>query len=250
MTRSASATARATAARVAGQRHDAALVDLVDPAEAIEVLVEQQHLGLHALRDPRRVPPDVAGAEHHDARRPHAGCAAHEDARARRGAVRGSARRPAEPCGPRPRSSARAAGARRARGLHGLVRDTGGARVEQRVGDVGVRREVQVREQREVRGAGTRTRCAAVPSPSSRCRRGPTPLRRSATISAPTAAVVVVGDARVDAGAALDRRRSTPWFAISCTPSGVIATRCSSVFTSLGTPTVITRGRQPSWPRQ
>ena len=56
---------------VAGERHDPSSMDLVDPAQAVEVLVEQEHLGLHALRDPRRVPPDVAGAEHHDPRRTH-----------------------------------------------------------------------------------------------------------------------------------------------------------------------------------
>ena len=60
---------------VAGEGHDPALVDLVDPPEPVEVLVEQQHLGLHALRDPRCVPPDVARAEHDDPRRADAGCA-------------------------------------------------------------------------------------------------------------------------------------------------------------------------------
>ena len=67
-------------AAVARQRHDPALVDLVDPAQPVEVLVEQQHLGLHALRDPRRVPADVAGAEHDDAAGPHAGRAAEQHA--------------------------------------------------------------------------------------------------------------------------------------------------------------------------
>ena len=69
-------------AAVGGQRHDAALVDLVDEAEPVEVLVEQVDLGLHAGRDPRRVPADVAGAEHDDARRLHAGRAAEQHAAA------------------------------------------------------------------------------------------------------------------------------------------------------------------------
>ena len=43
-------------------------------------LSSRMHLGLHALRDPRRVPADVAGAEHDDARRAHAGHAAEQHA--------------------------------------------------------------------------------------------------------------------------------------------------------------------------
>src|SRR5581483_11484172 len=69
-------------AAVAGQRHDPSLVDLVDPAKPFEVLVEQEHLGFHALRDPRRVPTDVAGTEHDDARGTHAACASEEHAAA------------------------------------------------------------------------------------------------------------------------------------------------------------------------
>ena len=65
---------------VARERLDAALVDLVDPAEPVDVLVEQEHLGFHALRDPRGVPTDVARAQHHDTRGPHARCAAEEHA--------------------------------------------------------------------------------------------------------------------------------------------------------------------------
>ena len=40
----------------------------------------QHDLGLHAGGDPRRVPADVAGAEHDDLRRPHARRAAHQHA--------------------------------------------------------------------------------------------------------------------------------------------------------------------------
>ena len=67
-------------AAVRRQRHDAAAVDLVDPAQAVEVLVDEHDLGLHAGGDPRRVPADVAGAEHHDLRRAHARRAAQQHA--------------------------------------------------------------------------------------------------------------------------------------------------------------------------
>src|SRR3546814_7911870 len=59
---------------------DAALVDLVDEPQAIEVLVEQVHLGLHARRDPRGAPADVAGTHHHYAPRLHPGRAAEQHA--------------------------------------------------------------------------------------------------------------------------------------------------------------------------
>ena len=112
ITRSASATARVDRAPVARERHDAALVDLVDPAQPVEVLVEQDDLGLHALRDPRRVPADVAGAEHDDARRAHAGGAAEQHAAAAVLALEEVRADLRAPSAPRPRSSARAAAAR------------------------------------------------------------------------------------------------------------------------------------------
>ncbi len=55
-------------------------MDLVDPPQPIDVLVEQDDLGLHAGRDPRRVPPDVAGAEHDDPTRADTGRATEENA--------------------------------------------------------------------------------------------------------------------------------------------------------------------------
>ena len=151
MTRSASATARVDRAAVARERHDAALVDLVDPAQPVEVLVEQQHLGLHALRDPRRVPTDVARAEHDDARRAARRARRRAARRAHRARARGSARRSAAPCGPRPRSSARAAAARPSASctVSYAMPGRAGARAE-RVGDVGVRGEVEVGEEHEV----------------------------------------------------------------------------------------------------
>ncbi len=65
-------------APVGGQGHDPALVDLVDPPQAVEVLVEEDDLGLHALGDPGRVPPHVARAQHHHPGRAHAGGAAQQ----------------------------------------------------------------------------------------------------------------------------------------------------------------------------
>ena len=80
ITRSASATARATAPRLLASVMMRPLWIWSTQRKPIEVLVEQQHLGLHALRDPRRVPADVARAEHDDARGPHAGRAAEQHA--------------------------------------------------------------------------------------------------------------------------------------------------------------------------
>ena len=104
------------------EREDPALVDLVDPPQPIDVLVEQDDLGLHARRDPRRVPADVAGAEHDDPAGAHAGRAAEQDAataarllevvRARLG--RHASGDLAHGCEQRQRSVG---------GLHGLVRD-------------------------------------------------------------------------------------------------------------------------------
>ena len=74
-----------------------------------------------------------------------------------------------------------------------------------------------------------------------RCRRVPTRPPRSARDLRPDRAVVVVADARVRRPRRVSTTTVTPWLAISCTPSGVIATRCSSVLTSRGTPTVLIR---------
>ena len=64
----------------ARERADAAAVDLIDPAEPVDVPVEHQDLGLHALRDPGRAPADGAGAQHDDASGLHARCAAEQHA--------------------------------------------------------------------------------------------------------------------------------------------------------------------------
>ena len=97
------------------QRHDPAAVDLVDPAQPVEVLVDQHDLGLHAGGDPRRVPADVAGAEHDDLRRPHARAPRPSARRGRPCGAPGSGRPAAAPAARRPRSSGRAAAARRRR---------------------------------------------------------------------------------------------------------------------------------------
>ena len=134
---------------VGGQRHDPSLVDLVDPAQPVEVLVEQQHLGLHAGRDPRRVPTDVAGAEDHHPRRAHAGGTAHQHPAAAVVALqelgphlRGQ---PSGDLGHGGQERQRAVGL-----LHRLVGDARRPGAEQRLGHVRVGREVEVGEQREV----------------------------------------------------------------------------------------------------
>ena len=124
-------------------------MDLVDPPQAVEVLVEQHHLGLHAGRDPGCVPADVAGTEHDDFRGTHAGRSAHQDA--------APSVVPFQVVGARLRRQASGDLAHRGQewerpvgGLHGLVRDPGGARLDQRRTDGRIRREVEEREQREV----------------------------------------------------------------------------------------------------
>ena len=117
-------------AAVRRQRHDAALVDLVDPPEPVDVLVEQEHLGLHALRDPRAVPPDVARAEHHDPRRPDAGDPAEQHAPAAELALE----EPGADLGGHPARDLAHRGEQgeRAVDLDGLVGDAGRAVLEQR----------------------------------------------------------------------------------------------------------------------
>ena len=134
---------------VARQRHDPALVDLVDPAQTIEVPVEEQDLRLHALRDPRRVPADVARAEHDDARGTHAGRTAHQDPATSRAALE-EVRTNLWCHASGDLAHRREQRKRCRRELHGLVRDPGGAGGEQRIRDGGVGGKVQVREEREV----------------------------------------------------------------------------------------------------
>ena len=67
-------------APVGGEGGDPAHLDLVDEAQAIDVAVEQVDLGLQPGGHPRRVPPDVAGAEHHHPGGTHAGCPTHQHA--------------------------------------------------------------------------------------------------------------------------------------------------------------------------
>ena len=131
------------------QRHDPAAVDLVDPAQSVEVLVDQDDLGLHAGRDPRGVPPDVARPQHDDLRRAHARRPAHQHAAAavvplqEVGAL--LRRQP-------PGDLAHRGQQRQGPGLqlHRLVGQRRGAGGDERLGDVGVGGEVEVGEQREV----------------------------------------------------------------------------------------------------
>ena len=69
-------------AAVRGQGDHTTFLDLIDPAKAVDVLVEQHDLGLHARCDPRRVPAHVAGPEYHDFGWSNAGCATQQHAAA------------------------------------------------------------------------------------------------------------------------------------------------------------------------
>ena len=146
MTRSASRTARSHLVRVARHGLQVALVDAVGLAQPLHVLVQQQHLGLHAERDRRGVHPADPGAEHDDLRGVDPGHAAHEHAapaaaplQAVRPHLRGH---PPGDLAHRRQQRQRAVGQ-----LHRLVRDRGGARRQQRVGAGTRRGQVQVGEQ-------------------------------------------------------------------------------------------------------
>ena len=80
MTRSASATARSTAPRLDASVMIRPLWIWSTKRSRSRLRSSRQDLGLHARGDPRRVPPDVAGAEHDDAGRAHAGRAAQQHA--------------------------------------------------------------------------------------------------------------------------------------------------------------------------
>ena len=82
---------------------------------------------------------------------------------ARRSRARGSASPPAAPSGRRPRSSARAAGARPSRAAPSRTRCPTTSCVEQRVGDLGVRGEVEIGEEHQPRPEVARTPPAAAP---------------------------------------------------------------------------------------
>ena len=122
---------------------------LLELAQAVDVAVVDGDVGAHADGDARRVGADDAAADDHDLRGGHAGDAAEQDAaaagvlvqRVRAGlrgqlarhlAHRGQQREPTTRVGDR------------------LVRDRGRARVDQALGELRVRREVQVGEQRLV----------------------------------------------------------------------------------------------------
>ncbi len=110
-----------------------ALVDPVDLAQPADVLVEQQHLGLHAERDGGGVQAGDAGPEHDDLAGVDARDPAEQDAATAVGAleeVRAGLRR-------HPPGHLRHRGEQRQRAvrqLHGLVRHGGRTRGQQRVG--------------------------------------------------------------------------------------------------------------------
>ena len=108
--------------------------------------VEHGHVRAHAQRDGGGVHARHAAADHDDLRRRHARHATGQHAAATGGLhqrVRADLRRePARDLGHRREQRQRAV-----RGLHGLVRDRGGARVEQRLGQRLVGGQVQVGEE-------------------------------------------------------------------------------------------------------
>ena len=130
--------------------HDPALVNLVDPPQAVDVAVEEQDLGLHALGDPRSVPSHVAGTDDHDASRPYAGDATEQDAsRSVWGLQEVRPNLGSDPSGD---FAHRREEGQVTRGeLHGLVGNPGGPGLEQSLGHAGVGGEVEVGEQDEVR---------------------------------------------------------------------------------------------------
>jgi hypothetical protein len=124
-------------------------VNLVDPAQAVEVLVDEHDLGLHPGRDPRRVPADVARPEHDDLGRTDAGRAAHQHAAAALvaleevGALLG--REPARDLAHRGEERQRAVV-----DLHRLVGEGRRPAGEQGLGDFRVGGQVEVGEQGQV----------------------------------------------------------------------------------------------------
>ena len=136
-------------ATVRRERDDPPLLDLVHPAQPIEVLVEQHDLGLHPGRDPRRVPSDVAGAENNDLGRTDAGSTSHQDAASTVVTfeeVGAHLRR--EPAGDL--AHRRKQGERAVLSLHGLVGDAGRAGREQRLGNLWIGGQVEVCEEGQI----------------------------------------------------------------------------------------------------
>ena len=136
---------RRTGAR---DRDDATAVYLIDPPKPLDVLVEHQDFGFHSLRDPRRAPADRSRTQHDDTRGSHAGRTPEQDA--------APALATLEEMGADLRRHAAGHFAHRNQEwkvpvgeLHRLVADAGRARVEQRARDLGVGREVEVREEHE-----------------------------------------------------------------------------------------------------
>ena len=135
-------------APVRGQRRDAAHLDLVDVAQPVDVLVEQVDLGLEAGGHPRRVPAHVAGAEHDDPRRTHAGGPAEQHAPTAVVAFEEvGADLHAHAAGDLAHGGEE--GQRAVGQLHGLVGDGRDAAVDERLGHRRVGGEVEVGEQHQ-----------------------------------------------------------------------------------------------------
>ena len=219
---------------VGGQRHDPPFVDLVDPAQAVEVLVDEHDLGLHASGDPGRVPPDVSGAQHHDFGRSHAGRASHQHSAAtvvpfeEVGAL--LRRQPAGHLAHRGQQRQRPVGE-----LHRLVRQGCRAGGDQRLGDVGIGGQVEVGEQHEVLAQEPELVVHGFLDLDDQLLR-PGVLR--GRHDRRPGGDVVASAIEAPSPAPVSTNTSMPWRSSSRTPSGVIATRCSAILISVGTPTV------------
>ena len=95
--------------------------------------------------------PDVAGAEHDDPRRPHAGGAAEQHAAAAVVALEEVGADLDASCRPATSLIGASSGSDAVVELHGLVGDAGDAVLEQGVGDLGVGGQVEVGEQHQAR---------------------------------------------------------------------------------------------------
>ena len=160
-------------------------------------------LGLETGRHPRRVPADVAGAEHDHPGRPHAGGTAEKDAPTAVVALQ-------EMGTDLHAHAARdlAHGGEQGQGavgrLHGLVGDPGGAGVDERVGHRRVGGEVEVGEQHQIGPEVAELRRLGLLDLAHQTGALPD-LRRGGHDRGARPPVLVVGDARGDARAGLDQ---------------------------------------------
>ena len=210
--------------------------DPVGLAELVDVLVEQRDVEAEADGDLGGVPAGDAAADDDGAAR--AARPAHRPA-ARRGrppSASGGTRRPAGRSGRRPRTSGPAAAARGWPVSHGLVRDGGRARLQQRVGALAGGGEVEVGEERLVLAQPPVLLGDRLLDLEHHVGGGPD-LVGGAEDGGSGGDVLLVRDGGADAGARAPRATWCPLRTSSCTPAGVMATRNSLFLTSRGMPT-------------